>query len=118
MNFIVKVLLSSFSIMVASWLLNGVMIRDYFTAVLVSFVLALLNMIVKPILIIFTIPITIFTFGLFLLVINALIALLADSIVPGFELASFWTALWFSLIVSVMNYFINLNDRKKERNYR
>ena len=118
MNFIVKVLLSSFSIMVASWLLNGVMIKDYFTAVLVSFVLALLNMIVKPILVIFTIPITIFTFGLFLLVINALIALIADSIIPGFALASFWTALWFSLIVSVINYFINLDDRKKERNYR
>ena len=118
MNFIVKVLLSSFSIMVASWLLNGVMIRDYFAAVMVSFVLALLNMIVKPILIIFTIPITIFTFGLFLLVINALIALIADYIVPGFALASFWTALWFSLIVSILNYFINLNDRKKERDYR
>lgn len=118
MNFIIKVLLSSFSIMVASWLLNGVIIRDYFTAIMVSFVLALLNMIVKPILVIFTIPITIFTFGLFLLVINALIALIADSIIPGFALASFWTALWFSLIVSILNYFINLNDRKKERNYR
>lgn len=118
MNFIVKVLLSSFSIMVASWLLSGVMIRDYFTAVFVSFVLALLNMIVKPILVIFTIPITIFTFGLFLLVINALIALIADSIVPGFALASFWTAIWFSLIVSILNYFINLDDRKKERSYR
>jgi len=104
--------------MVASWLLNGVIIRDYFTAIMVSFVLALLNMIVKPILVIFTIPITIFTFGLFLLVINALIALIADSIIPGFALASFWTALWFSLIVSILNYFINLNDRKKERNYR
>jgi len=118
MNFIIKILLSAFSIMVASWLLDGVIIKDYFTAVLVAFVLALLNMIVKPILVIFTIPITIFTFGFFLLVINALIALLADSIVPGFAIASFWTALWFSLIVSVLNYFINLNDRKKERNYR
>jgi len=118
MNFIVKILLSSFSIMVASWLLNGVIIQDYFTAVLVSFVLALLNMIVKPILVIFTIPITIFTFGLFLLVINAVIALIADRITPGFALDSFWTALWFSLIVSVINYFINLDDRKKERNYR
>lgn len=118
MSFIVKVLLSSFSVIVASWILNGVSIRDYFSALLVAFVLAILNIILKPILVILTIPVTIFTFGLFLLVINAIIALIADSIVPGFYIDGFWTALWFSLIVSIINYLINLDDRKNRRSLR
>lgn len=118
MSFIVKILLSAFSVIVASWILPGVEIRNYFTALGVAFVLAILNLILRPILVILTIPITIFTFGLFLLVINALIALLADSIVPGFYLAGFWAAFWFSIIVSILNYLINLDDRKGRRNYR
>ena len=118
MNFIIKILLSAFSVIVASWILPGVEIRNYFTALGVAFVLAILNLILRPILVILTIPITIFTFGLFLLVINALIALLADSIVPGFYLAGFWAALWFSIIVSLLNYLINLDDSKGRRNYR
>ncbi|MCF8367091.1 MAG: phage holin family protein [Bacteroidales bacterium] len=118
MSFIVKVLLSSFSVIVATWLLNGVMIRSYITALLVVFVMAILNMILKPILVILTIPVTIFTFGLFLLVINAVIALIASSIVPGFYIDGFWTALWFSLIISILNYLINLDDRNKRRSYR
>lgn len=111
MNFVVKILLSSFSVIVASWLLTGVEIRDYLSALLVAFVLALLNMTLKPILIILTIPITVFTFGIFLLVINALIALLADNIVPGFYIVDFWAALWFSIVVSVINYLINISDK-------
>jgi putative membrane protein len=118
MNFIVKILLSSFSVVVASWILSGIEIRDYFSALMVAFVLAILNTFLKPILVIFTIPITVLTFGIFLLVINALIALLAGSIVPGFYIAGFWAALWFSLIVSILNYLINLDDSKKRRNYR
>lgn len=118
MSFIIKILLSSFSVIVAAWLLNGVIIRDYLTALVVAFVLAILNMILKPILVVLTIPITIVTFGLFLLVINALMALLAGSLVPGFVIQSFWAALWFSLIVSIINYLIQIDDRKKRRGYR
>jgi len=117
MNFIIKILLSAFSVIVASWILSGVEIRNYFTAIGVAFVLAILNLILRPILVILTIPITVFTFGLFLLVINALIALLADRIVPGFYLAGFWAAFWFSLIVTILNYLINLDDRKGRRSY-
>lgn len=117
MNFVVKVLLSSFSVLVASWILNGVEIRNYFTAIGVAFVLAILNMILKPILVILTIPITILTFGIFLLVINALIAILAGHIVPGFYISGFWAAFWFSIIVSIINYLLNLDDKKSRRNY-
>lgn len=111
MRFLIKILLSSFSVIVADWILSGVEIRDYLTSVLVAFVLAILNMILKPILIFLTIPITIFTFGLFLLVINALIALIASEIVPGFHIAGFWWAVAFSLIVSFLNYLINIENQ-------
>lgn len=115
MNFLIKIILSSFSVIVAGWLLNGVEIRDYGTSILVAFVLAILNMILKPILVLLTIPITVFTFGLFLLVINAVIALLASDIVPGFHIAGFWWAVGFSLIVSFLNYLINIDNRRQIR---
>jgi putative membrane protein len=69
--------------------------------VIVAVVLALLRMTVKPLLIILTLPVTIVTFGLFLLVINAFIILLADSLIDGFNVSGFWIALLFSLILSV-----------------
>jgi putative membrane protein len=116
MQFLIKIILSSFSVMVASWLLPGVIIRDYLSAILVAFVLALLNMVLKPLLILLTIPVTIFTFGLFLLVINAIIALIAGNLVEGFFIAGFWWAMAFSIIVSTINYLINLNDRASYRN--
>jgi putative membrane protein len=116
MQFLIKIILSSFSVMVASWLLQGVIIRDYLSAILVAFVLALLNMILKPLLILLTIPVTIVTFGLFLLVINAIIALIAGNLVEGFYIAGFWWAMGFSIIVSIINYLINLNDRASYRN--
>jgi len=117
MQFLVKIVLSSFSVMVASWLLQGVVIRDYLSALLVAFVLALLNMVLKPILVILTIPVTIFTFGLFLLVINGLIALIAGNLVDGFYIAGFWWAVGFSIIVSAINYLININDKQRYRRY-
>jgi putative membrane protein len=112
MRFLIKIILSSFSVIIAGWLLNGVMIRDYITSLLVAFVLAILNMILKPILVFLTIPITIFTFGLFLLVINAVIALIASDIVPGFYIDGFWWAIGFSLIVSFLNYLINIDNKR------
>ncbi len=113
MNFIVKLLLSSFSVILAGWILNGVHIQNYLTSIMVAFVLAILNFILKPILVFLTIPITILTLGLFLLVINALIALIASSIVPGFYIESFWWAVGFSIIVTIVNYLINSDNRKR-----
>ncbi|HPA13557.1 MAG TPA: phage holin family protein [Bacteroidales bacterium] len=112
MKFLIRVILSSFSVIVAGWLLKGVHIEDYLTSILVAFVLAILNVILKPILVFLTIPITLITFGLFLLVINAVIALLASHIVPGFYLEGFWWAIAFSLIVSLLNAIINVENEK------
>jgi len=115
MRFLIKILLSSFSVIVAGWILSGVEITDFLTSVLVAFVLAILNMVLKPILVFLTIPITVVTFGLFLLVINALIALIASEIVPGFHIAGFWWAVAFSLIVSFLNYLINIENQTQYR---
>lgn len=103
MNFLIRILLSSLAVIIVSYLLPGVDVEDFFAALIVAVVLSLLNMTVKPLLIILTIPLTVFTMGLFLLVINALIILLADGVVPGFEVSGFWWALLFSLLLSLTN---------------
>ncbi|WP_420318774.1 phage holin family protein [Ekhidna sp.] len=103
MNVLVKILLSSVAVIIASYLLPGVYIDDFITAVIIAVLLSLLNATVKPLLVILTIPITVVTFGLFLLVINALIILITSSIVPGFQVDGFWWALIFSLLLSLIN---------------
>ncbi len=113
MKFLIKIILSSFSVIVADWLLKGVNIEDYLTSILVAFVLAVLNMILKPILVLLTIPITMITFGFFLLVINAVIVLVASDIVPGFTINGFWWAVAFSLIVSLLNSIINAENKQQ-----
>jgi putative membrane protein len=114
MNFLVKIILASFSVLLADWLLSGIYVKDYVTSLLVAFVLAILNIILKPILVVLTIPITFLTLGLFLLVINALMVLLAGEIVPGFHIDGFWWALGFSLIVSIVNSVINSSNNANQ----
>lgn len=102
MNFLVKILITGLAAILTSYLLPGVSIENFLTAILLAIVLALLNVAVKPLLVILTIPITVVTLGLFLLVINALIILLAEAVVPGFDVDGFWWALLFSLILSLV----------------
>jgi putative membrane protein len=114
MNGIIRFLLSGLAVLLTAYLLPGVNVRHYGYALLVAAVLSLVNLIIKPVLIILTIPITLFTLGLFLLVINALIILLVDALVPGFNVYGFWWALAFSLILSVFNsLFADLSKGKK-----
>ncbi|MCU7551615.1 phage holin family protein [Chitinophagaceae bacterium LB-8] len=89
-------------------LLPGVTIDSAVTAILVALVLALLNAFLKPILVVLTIPITIITLGLFLLVIDMLIVLLAARIVPGFSVEGWITALLFALIMTLITYFLDM----------
>ncbi len=81
--------------------MKGVRVDEFTTALTVAIVLGLLNFFVKPILVLFTLPVTFFTLGLFLLVINAIMILLCDEFVDGFEVSSFWTAMLFSIILSL-----------------
>jgi putative membrane protein len=103
MNWIIRFLLNGLAVVLTAYLLPHVGVTGYGTALIVALVLSIANIVVKPILIVLTIPITILTLGLFLLVINALIILLVDYLVDGFYVDGFWWALLFSLIMSVFN---------------
>ena len=103
MNIIIRFLLSGVAVMLSAYLLPGVHVLDYWAALLVAVLISVSNVIVKPIFVILTIPITLITLGLFLLVINAVIILMVDYFVDGFSVDGFWWALAFSLILSVFN---------------
>lgn len=116
MNWILRILLNGLAVVLTAYLLPGVDVTDYWTAIIVALVLAIANVIVKPVLIVLTIPITILTLGLFLLVINALIILIADYFVDGFTVDGFWWALLFSLILSLFNsMFGDLTKEKRNK---
>jgi putative membrane protein len=106
MEILVNWLISSLSILCAAYIIPGVHITDFFTAFVLAIVLGVINAIVKPFLIIFTLPINILTLGLFTLVINAILILLAAKIVPGFKVDGFWWALLFSLTLSLISSFL------------
>lgn len=120
MNTLLRILIGTIAVLVADLLLRGVSLGEMdtvsgvLTAVLTAAVLALLNAFLKPLLILFTLPITVVTLGLFLLVINALLVMLAAKIVPGFVLEAprFWWALGFSLIVSFVQGLLTRMDRE------
>lgn len=105
-KFIGKILVTALAALIVSYLLPGVSIDSGTSAILLAVVLALLNSFIKPILIILTIPITVLTLGLFLLVINMLIIRLSSEIVAGFHVAGWWAALWFSILLSLVTYLI------------
>lgn len=103
---IVQILILTFAVILTSYLLPGITVQSFWTALLVALVLGLLNAFVKPLMIFLTIPFTLVTFGLFLFVINALIIMLAGSLVKGFEVKGFWWALIFSIILSLIQYLL------------
>lgn len=109
---LIRLILNTFAVIITSYILPGVELRGFLTAVLVAIVIGFLNLFVKPLLILLTIPVTVFTFGLFLLVINALIILMADSIVHGFMVHGFWWALGFSIILTLVNSLFRTSEKE------
>lgn len=107
MGVIFNLLIGSLAVLISAYIVPGIRVANFFTAMVVVVVLGLLNIFIKPLLILFTLPINILTLGLFTLVINTIIIILASKIVPGFSVASFWTAFIFSLILSLVNYFLH-----------
>jgi putative membrane protein len=114
MKFIMRIIFTSIVAFGLSYILSGVEIDSFWAAIVLAVVLAILNAIVKPILIFFTFPLTIVTLGLFLFVINALIILLADSLVDGFHVDGFWWALLFSLLLSIVTTVLFKEDKKEK----
>ena len=117
MKFITNIIVTTLAVIITAWLLPGVKVDNVMTAILVAVVLAFLNAVVKPVLTILTIPITFFTLGFFLLVINALMIILTTRLVSGFQVDGFWKALLFSLILSfttsVLHFFAGSGDTKQ-----
>ncbi|MFC6859830.1 phage holin family protein [Zunongwangia atlantica] len=101
MRLLLKLLLSALVVVGLAKFLPGVAVDGYFSAFIVAIVLAILNLIVKPILVILTLPVTIITLGLFLLIINAIIIFLADGFVSGFSVDGWFMAIIFSLLFSL-----------------
>ena len=116
MKFIIQLIISSLAVLISAYFLPGVEIveNNFITALIVASVLAFLNAVVKPIMIILTIPITFITLGFFLLVINALMILLAAKIVDDFRVEGFWWALLFSLILSIVTSLLESLGQTKE----
>lgn len=105
---IVNFLVNGLAVLVAGYFLPGVFIEDYWTALLTAFVLGLLNVLVKPFLLFLSVPITLLTFGFFVIVIDAIVILLAATIIPGFAIQSFLDAILFSLLLALVSYIFDL----------
>lgn len=117
MNTILKLLLTALAVFILAYFLSGIHLTGdvYLNAFIVAVVLAVLNVLVKPILVLLTLPITVVTLGLFLLIINALIVMLADKFIDGFTVDSIWWAILFSVLLSFLQSILHsfLNDGKK-----
>ncbi len=107
MNIIIKWLLSALAVIITAYIVPGILVASFWSALFVALFLGIINAVIKPILIIFTLPINILTLGLFTFVINALMVLLTSSIVKGFNVDGFLSALFFSIILSLVTYVLN-----------
>lgn len=110
MNWLVKVILSATAVLFSSYLIPGVGIDSFYTAIVVALVLSIINLVFRPLFILLTLPVTILTFGLFLFAVNAFMIMLASSFVDGFHVSGFFTALIFSFILSLLQSIFGLTD--------
>ncbi|MFA6382040.1 MAG: phage holin family protein [Candidatus Buchananbacteria bacterium] len=106
MKFLLKWLVATLAVIITAYLLPGIAITDIFAALVAALILGLLNAILKPVLVILTLPINVLTLGLFTLVINAALVMLTGAIVPGFKVAGFLWALLFSLVLSIIMFVL------------
>jgi putative membrane protein len=118
MKLLLRLLITTIIVLTLSHFMGGVQVSSIKSALIVAVVLGLLNTFLKPILVFFTFPVTIVTLGLFLLVINAIMVILCDKLVNGFAVSSFWTALLFSVLLSIsqsiLYKFINDDNNNKK----
>lgn len=112
MKTLINIFFTTVFVLLLAHFMPGVRVSNFMTALLVALVLGLLNIFVKPLLVLFTLPATIFTLGLFLLIVNAIIVMICDSLIDGFEIMGFWRALLFSLVLSFCQSLVaSLSDK-------
>lgn len=107
MNVLMRLLISGLSVVITSYLLPGIHIENFLTAIVVGVVLGIINTVIKPVLIILTLPINLLTLGLFTFLLNGLLVLLTSSLVPGFRVDSFGWAILFSILISCVSWFLD-----------
>jgi putative membrane protein len=99
--------LMALSLWVASFIFHGIIFENKGSLFVSALVLGLANAVIRPLFILFTLPLTLVTFGFFILVINALMILLVSSVVKGFKVSGFWTAFFASIFISIFNFFVD-----------
>ena len=107
MKLIVRWLISALALMLIAYYVPGIAVTSFYSALVAALILGLINALIRPFILLLTLPINIFTLGLFTLVINALMFWLASSIVKGFFVAGFWPAFWGALLVCVASWIVN-----------
>jgi len=117
MNFLIKILVIAGVSFGLAHVLKGIHIDTFWTAFVFAVVLAILNIFLKPVLILLTLPVTILTLGLFLFVVNTLVVLLASRFVNGISIANFWWGLLFSLLLSIITSILD-RELKRDRKFR
>ena len=113
-----QLMITCLALFIGDYLLDGFSVDSSITVIISAIVITLLNKFVKPILVLFTIPATLFTMGLFLLVINASMLLMAGEIVEGFKIDGFWSALWLSFVISLTHLILGGSTKVRRTNVR
>ena len=106
MKLVLNLLVNGFGVFVAAYLIQGVHVDSFLTAVIVSIALGIVNIFIKPVVILFTLPINLVTLGLFTFIINGLMVLLVSSVIPGFAVDSFTWAMLFSVVLWAVNFVL------------
>ena len=112
MKTIIHFLVSAIAILISAYLLPGVYVNGLITAFILAVILGVVNTFVRPVLVLLTLPLTVVTFGLFILVINALLIMFASYIVPGFTVAGFWYAFLFGIVLAAVDYVLQVFERE------
>lgn len=107
LRIIINILVSGLAVFASAYVLPGVKVDSFLTAIIVALVLGLVNVFIKPALVFLTLPVTMLTLGLFIFVINALLVLLVAAIVPGFKVSGFWYAMLFSIVLSFVSWILH-----------
>ncbi|MEX2029306.1 MAG: phage holin family protein [Candidatus Paceibacterota bacterium] len=113
MKLIIHWVVSALAILVTAYILPGVNVSGIVVALVLAVVLGAINAFIRPLLVMLTLPISVVTLGLFVLVIDALLIMLAGYVVPGFTVASFWWALAFGIVLAIVSYVLDMFTEKK-----
>ena len=107
MRFLLRLLLNGLAIMVAAWFVPGVRLAGVVPAIVAGVILGFVNALVRPVLLLLTLPFTLLTLGLFIFIVNAVCFALTAALVPGFDLSGFFAAFFGALIVTMVSWLLN-----------